>query len=382
MIELDFAEIRALRIAGRDVAELRRGAVLMWAKPPEFSLASGSGYAGSVYAASQPGGQWFADGVPIFGATAQTWIMADAYEGAAIQYDLALSQQSVEISITSGAGFAGSVYSASRGGGQWYADGLPIPGARGQTYTLAIQYEGAAISYITFTPPRSNVIQMMMPTDLPTALKEGWWDPKRGVQVTAGDAISAVPDGFELRDLVQGTAANQPMRKLVGNVPVISFPVDTGITYFSPTSALRAAYVFAVAQYGTGLESLTGNGATLLGDGTNQRRMRIPAGSAAWQGVSERRNGVPASTAALPMPKALLSAVPFANGDRLALWSLGWGQGNNWSWLGDVYEVLALASEPDDATRLMIEGCLAHRNGLAAQLPADHRYKTLGPRIL
>ncbi|WP_273687120.1 hypothetical protein [Ketogulonicigenium vulgare] len=160
MITLDFGKIAALRIGGKDVTELRRGSVLMWVAPPQISLTSGSGYAGSIYEASQPGGQWFADGLPIHGATAQTWIMTARYEGAAIQYDLPISPQPVEIEIQSGTGFTGSVYRASRAGGQWYADGLPIPGARGQTFTMTIALEGAAISFTTFTAPRSNIIQI------------------------------------------------------------------------------------------------------------------------------------------------------------------------------------------------------------------------------
>ncbi|ADO42669.1 hypothetical protein [Ketogulonicigenium vulgare] len=49
---------------------------------------------------------------------------------------------------------------------------------------------------------------------------------------------------------------------------------------------------------------------------------------------------------------AALAAAPFASFDRLVLWSLRrGGQGNNWSWFGGIYEVLAPASEPDDMTR-------------------------------
>lgn len=56
------------------------------APAPVISIQSGGGYAGAVYAADIAGGQWYADGVAIIGATSQTWTMTAAYEGASIAY--------------------------------------------------------------------------------------------------------------------------------------------------------------------------------------------------------------------------------------------------------------------------------------------------------
>ena len=51
---------------------------------PTISMASGSGYAGSVLTSPRPG-QWTADGVPIDGEAGETFIVTPEYEGAAIQ---------------------------------------------------------------------------------------------------------------------------------------------------------------------------------------------------------------------------------------------------------------------------------------------------------
>ena len=51
---------------------------------PVITISSGTGYAGSVYRVNGSGGQWQADGVAIAGATGQEWTMTTGYEGAAI----------------------------------------------------------------------------------------------------------------------------------------------------------------------------------------------------------------------------------------------------------------------------------------------------------
>ncbi|PWB94647.1 hypothetical protein [Methylosinus sporium] len=72
---------------------------------PVISIQSGGGYAGAVYAASVAGGQWYADGVAIIGATSQTWTMTAAYEGAAITYRVgARASNAIELWVVSDLG--------------------------------------------------------------------------------------------------------------------------------------------------------------------------------------------------------------------------------------------------------------------------------------
>jgi len=52
--------------------------------PPIISITSGNGYAGSVYSSTVPG-QWYADGVAIAGAVGTSWTLPLAHEGQAIR---------------------------------------------------------------------------------------------------------------------------------------------------------------------------------------------------------------------------------------------------------------------------------------------------------
>ena len=45
-----------------------------------------------------------------------------------------------------------------------------------------------------------------------------------------------------------------------------------------------------------------------------------------------------------------------------------------------MYEIIVLHSAPSTDTRQRIEGYLAHKWGLTANLPSDHPYKNVGPR--
>src|SRR5215217_283567 len=69
--------------------------------PPVIAISTGSGYAGSVYAAtssSAGAGQWLADGAAIAGATSITWTMTLAHEGKAIRYvDASGTSQVIEM---------------------------------------------------------------------------------------------------------------------------------------------------------------------------------------------------------------------------------------------------------------------------------------------
>lgn len=57
--------------------------------PPVIAIDPGAvtgGYAGSTYAADQPGGVWQVDGADLPGATAQSWVMTLALEGHVVTY--------------------------------------------------------------------------------------------------------------------------------------------------------------------------------------------------------------------------------------------------------------------------------------------------------
>lgn len=82
MPKLDLTKATRIKAAGGELARLKIGSAL-WIRPV-IAIASGSGYAGSVYT-STGAGQWTADGVAIAGATGTAWTMTSAYEGRAIR---------------------------------------------------------------------------------------------------------------------------------------------------------------------------------------------------------------------------------------------------------------------------------------------------------
>ena len=50
--------------------------------------------------------------------------------------------------------------------------------------------------------------------------------------------------------------------------------------------------------------------------------------------------------------------------------------------VGDIAEILVGGATLDDNQRFKIEGYLAHKYGLSANLPSDHKYKNAAPSFL
>jgi hypothetical protein len=65
--------------------------------------------------------------------------------------------------------------------------------------------------------------------------------------------------------------------------------------------------------------------------------------------------------------------IVFVNNDPFAGYSIPRG------WRGKIYEIVTLTEAPNTADRQIIEGYLAHKWGLAANLPNDHPYKAAAP---
>lgn len=70
---------------------------------------------------------------------------------------------------------------------------------------------------------------------------------------------------------------------------------------------------------------------------------------------------------------------PVSTGNATYALQVGAAGNNTFPMTGYVAELVILASVASDATRQLIEGYLAHKWGLAANLPTDHPYKAYGP---
>ncbi|WP_417255368.1 hypothetical protein [Celeribacter halophilus] len=118
------------------------------------------------------------------------------------------------ISITSGSGYVGSVYTSTIAD-QWYADGVAIPGETGATFTMTAEYEGAAIKC-----GNSNVIRMWMPSDL--ASVNAVWDALYGV-TESGGTVTDWGARFGGARATQVTASRQPALQALGGLMWLDF---------------------------------------------------------------------------------------------------------------------------------------------------------------
>ncbi len=306
----------------------------------------------------------------------------------------------LSISILAGSGYAGSTYGANLPGGQWHADGVPIAGATAQTWQMDLAQEGASITYRLGTRT-SNGIEMWMPDDIPAAdrVNGGWWDPKRAVTVSAGK-VTSLPDLFGTRPMSQPVAARQPgyVASAFDGGAAVVWPDEVNGCFLAPPAAFAPAYWAFVIRYRDGTAatfpneegaSLDGNYPTIVSDGILPDRVMGERGTAnlfsgsAWTAVA-RKNGAAASPVILPLPKSLLE---LGGTPASAHWSLGRGAGTVQDdptlargWRGPMFEILALNTVPDDETRRCIQGSMAWRNGLQGKLPEDHPYRLSPPR--
>jgi Divergent InlB B-repeat domain/Bacterial Ig domain len=74
-----------------------------------------------------------------------------------------------------------------------------------------------------------------------------------------------------------------------------------------------------------------------------------------------------------------LASTNFSRGATSTSIALGGKVGGSYSYNGVIGEAIVIAQNIDTATRQKIEGYLAHKWGLTANLPAAHRYKTTAP---
>ena len=302
------------------------------------------------------------------------WSEASSLPGAVPPVDAA-----PQIAITSGGGYAGSVYTSTVAG-QWTADGSPISGATGTAYTMTLIDEGKAIRCGV-----SNTIEMWTFNDIPSAYRTngGWWDPKHS-QTLSGGKVASWPDQWGVRDMTQATGSKQPTSETVSGYPAAIWPDASLDTYLGPAAAFAPAFWLLVLRYKDGIDPAFGNYDALVTDGSSTNRVMGDSGTnqiylySGWAAVA-RKNGNAPEAPILPLAKSLVS---FSGGAVATSWSLGRSRSSgDRAWKGPMFEALALGVAPDTTLRQQIEGCAAWRNGLQASLPQDHPYKSAAPRI-
>jgi hypothetical protein len=305
------------------------------------------------------------------------------------------------ISVTSGTGYFGSVYTcAPVANGQWYADSTAIPGATASTYTLDARYEGKKITFRATNGRRSNVIQYWTPDMAPGIID--WWDAARADLLTlVSTKLSAWTSRVSARTLSQSTDSLRPTYSATGrnSKPAMTFDgtddfllVDTPSVFPVGTnpSTLAAHAFFAnvttgnwkvLMSWGGGITTrslakdstefvATGGGST----GTDLRS------TVAWTNAD--RIAITGDTSAgktlaingdTPLTKAYALSTP-AVGTTYVGRS---GAGDYWN--GAVQEIIVFGSTLTAADRANLEGYMASKWGTRALLPAGHVYKSSNP---
>lgn len=286
------------------------------------------------------------------------------------------------ISLTSGTGYAGSVY-ASDIPDQWTADDEPIAGVTGTAYTMSVADEGKVIRC-----GGSNAIQMWTPDAIPAEYRAGggWWSPRKSVQVSEG-RIAGVPDQWGVNSLVQQTAADQPDYAVVDGGPAAVWPQTINNRYLAQSNTIAPAWWLMCLTLRDGLSGFAGYEGFI-----GNRSLSTPSisrvmggentvsllGGTVWT-VQASVNAKTPIQAVAPLSRDLIE---FRGTPTEAYWHVGASNGNvNRSWRGAMFEWLCLGTEPAGDLLARIQGCIAHQQGIQAKLPASHPYRTQAPMV-
>lgn len=286
------------------------------------------------------------------------------------------------ISIASGSGYAGSVY-ASTVAGQWTADGAAIAGATGSTWTMTIEHEGKAIrcgdsnalkmwtlndiplEYRTnggWWSPRRAV--QVTSENRVSSLPDQW-----GVRAQGQQNVNYQPD----YEVIDGHAA--AVWPNTNNYKKLEVVAPYAPAWFAFVMRLRdGTGVFANYEGPIGSNDLQPVASRIMGGNNSANWMT----GTVWTSESNI-NAQGYSAVGAPLPKSL---VEFRGTPVNALWLIGVGSRNDAagrSWKGPIWEVLALGVEPTGELLARIQGCLAHQQNISDKLPADHPYKASAP---
>lgn len=82
-----------------------------------------------------------------------------------------------------------------------------------------------------------------------------------------------------------------------------------------------------------------------------------------------------------PFSSNIVTTAPIASDSSSALYLGRDIAGASLDFTGDICEILIFNTQPDTDTRQKLEGYLAHKWGITANLPADHPYKSAAPTL-
>ena len=246
------------------------------------------------------------------------------------------------------------------------------------------------------------------PSMITTAL---WLDAADATTVTTvSSAVSQWNDkSGNGRNATQSSANARPLYNATGisNLPAAEF-VSSDWLQFSYAWASAAFSVYVVMRYNTGAAELY-PAIISENNGTAPGYLQIGGNGNALPTISISRTGQATSSSSLALPSATAGIVSYqatgisagsvsvsafrngtSSGSTMALGSLGLGvtastigmsrTGLQDPFAGFMGEIVIVPASDTQPIRERMEGYLAHKWGLTANLPAGHPYKTVGPR--
>lgn len=224
------------------------------------------------------------------------------------------------------------------------------------------------------------------PADIATA---AWYDATDATTITeSGGVVSQWKDkSGNDHHATQGNAASQPSYNSsdtrMNNLPTIGY--DQGFKFLNTPSLAVIRNVYVVTYYDDPDDSFDSH-RVLFSDTGNSIKLQGQSGNNDWvadKGFDHYRDGASTSSDLdiLPMGPTLWTAQGTASHTN-KVWRILAGANNFQYWeYGAVGEIILTDGSEDLATQQRIEGYLAHKWGLAGNLPASHPYKAAAPGV-
>lgn len=298
------------------------------------------------------------------------------------------------ISLSSGHGYAGSVYHSDRAGGQWHADGVPVAGATAQDWTMPLSLEGAAVDY-RIAGLASNAIEMWMPTDLPSVAAV--MDVRQGISLSAGlisgwtsqsGGVAATQGSGSLQPAYGATAfAGAPGSVWDGSDLLTGLAIPDGPAARSYVGGLAlgagttgALYVFdANTSGGYGLRVNADNSLSVFASSTGARATSAPVITRGNAMIVSSRIG-PSSYDFREAGLSIGSGIPGGGFAGTGNCRIGSDRLGTMRMVGTIASHVVADAYLSDADLARAEGWLAWTLGKADLLSTGHAFKVAPPR--
>ena len=217
----------------------------------------------------------------------------------------------------------------------------------------------------------------------------GWWDASDSSTITIGTGVSAITDkSGNSRTFSQATAGDQPalITNAQNGLSVMRF--DGNLDHLGTASGVTIRTLILLAKW----SATTGDYRHIWAMNTTSLY--------GWHGATQASTNLLdasfASTLVRDGNKYVNGTLTATNLARYTSWTIhgfettgdinpqftGYQPGSpGRSFLGDYAEFLYLNAVPSTTNRVLIEGYLAWKWGIAASLPAGHPYKNSAPTV-